>query len=49
MISNKVVLFKGKYYNYDDWELTGGNLAEIQYSLTEDTYYQLDKDGKPID
>ncbi|MBL4951044.1 hypothetical protein JK635_02165 [Neobacillus sp. YIM B02564] len=48
-INNKIVLFRGKYYNYDDGEMTGGNSAEVQYSLSEDVFFQLDKDNNPID
>lgn len=42
-INNKIILFRGKYYNYDNGDISGGNKAQVQYSLSEDVFFGLDE------
>lgn len=48
-INNKIILFRGTYYNYDDGKATEGNVSQVQYSLSEDTFFKLGENGNPID
>lgn len=40
-IKNKLVLFKGKSFNYDEGEVKGCGIKELQYSLEEEGYYNV--------
>lgn len=49
ILSNKIIFFKGKYYNYDDGQMVGGNMMQVQYSLSQDAYFKLDENGEILD
>lgn len=40
-ISNRIMLVKGKLYNYDDGKALGGSDVEMQLDLTENGIFDL--------
>jgi len=46
---NKIILMRGDIFNYEDGEITEEPTVEIQYSLSEDGHFGVDKNGEPLD
>ncbi|MCT8138623.1 hypothetical protein H1D32_13255 [Anaerobacillus sp. CMMVII] len=49
LIKSGVIVMRGKSYNYESGEIIKSNDKEIQYSIHENAYYNLDDNGKVID
>ncbi|PLR72236.1 hypothetical protein [Bacillus sp. UMB0728] len=49
LAKNGVLLLKGRSYDFESSEVVQGNFKEVQYTLSEDSNYDLDEDGKVID
>ena len=45
-MKNKLVLFKGEYFNYDEGEVKGCGIKELQYSLEEEGYYNVGNENE---
>ncbi len=46
---NSIIFMKGKSYNYEDGEMDPQGIKEVQYSLSEDAYHEVDEHGRIID
>jgi hypothetical protein len=49
LINNGVILLKGHSYDYENGVVVKGNVKEISYSISENSRYDLDDNGKVID
>lgn len=49
LFKNGLLFLKGRSYDFESGEVLQGNVKEVQYSISEDSYYNLDENGKVID
>lgn len=49
LINNGILLLKGRSYDYENGDVIKRNVKEIQYSIMENSRFDLDENGKVID
>jgi hypothetical protein len=49
LINNGIILLRGRSYDYENGEVIKGNVKEVNYSIAENSRFDLDDDGKVID
>lgn len=47
-IKNKIIFMRGESFNYEDGTIEKQRIKEIQYSVNEDSYYELDEKGNVL-